>query len=78
MIIDFFKQGGVFFFDENSAISERAYYQIEDLMGEEEGANICEAYVGEDEEFCVYYDSSVLSEEEVIAKFNNGNYVKKF
>lgn len=78
MILEFFKDGGVFYFDENDSRSERSYYKVEDLMGEEEGANITEAYVDEDGEICIYYDCSVLSEEEAIDKFNDGDYVNRF
>ena len=47
----------MFLFDENDAASERTFYRLEDLMGEEEGADITEAYIDEDGEICVYYDS---------------------
>ncbi|MBN1778087.1 MAG: hypothetical protein JW811_08205 [Clostridiales bacterium] len=74
-MLEFFKNGGVFLFDENDAASERTFYRLEDLMGEEEGADITETYIDEDGEICVYYDSSVLSEEQAIEKYNNGEYV---
>ena len=45
-------------------------------MGEEEGANITEANIDEDGEICVYYDSSVQSEEQAIAKYHQGQYSK--
>ncbi len=76
-MLEFFKNGGVFLFDETDAASERSFYQLEDLMGEEEGADITEAYVDEDGEICIYYDGSVLSEEQAIAKYNQGNYSKQ-
>ncbi len=72
----FFKNGGVFLFDENDPSSERSFYRMEDLMGEEAGADITEAYIDEDGEICVYYDGSVLSEEEAIAKYTQGDFVK--
>lgn len=75
-MLEFFKNGGVFLFDENDAASERTFYRLEDLMGEEEGADITEAYIDEDGEICVYYDCSVLSEEQAIEKYNNGKYSK--
>ena len=75
-MLEFFKNGGVFLFDENDPASERTFYRLEDLMGEEEGADITEAYIDEDGEICVYYDGSVLSEEQAIAKYNSGNYSK--
>ncbi|MEE4195622.1 MAG: hypothetical protein V2J07_10535 [Anaerolineae bacterium] len=78
MTIEFFKQGGIFYFDENDPRSERAYYQVEDLMGEEEGAEITEAYVDEDGDICIYYDGSVMDEETAIAKYNAGDFVKHF
>ena len=74
-MLKFFKNGGVFYFDEDDAQSERSYYKVEDLMGEEEGADITEAYVDEDGDICVYYDASVLSEEQAIQKYNNGDFV---
>ncbi len=76
-MLEFFKKGGVFLFDEEDAASERTYYRLEDLMGEEEGADITEAYVDEDGEICIYYDGSVLSEEQAIAKYNSGEYKKQ-
>ncbi len=75
-MMEFFKNGGVFYFDEDDAQSERSYYMVEELMGEEEGQDITEAYIDEDGEICVYYDASVLSEDQAIAKFNDGDYVK--
>lgn len=75
-MLDFFKDGGVFFFDENDSRSENSYYKLEDLMGEEAGADIVEAYVDEDGMICIYYDSSVISEEDAIDKYNNGDYKK--
>lgn len=75
-MLEFFKSGGVFLFDEADAASERTFYRLEDLMGEEEGADITEAYVDEDGEVCIYYDGSVLSEEQAIEKFNRGDYSK--
>lgn len=76
-MLEFFKKGGVFYFDENDAKSERSFYKLEDLMGEEAGQDITEAYIDEDGEICVYYDASALSEEEAIEKYNNGDYVNQ-
>jgi hypothetical protein len=73
-MLEFFKNGGVFLFDEADAASERTFYRLEDLMGEEEGADITEAYIDEDGEVCVYYDCSVLSEEQAIEKYGRGDY----
>lgn len=64
-------------FDEDNPKSEASYYKLEDLMGEEEGKNITEAYVDEDSEICVFYDGSVMSEEEAIKKYKDGDYVKQ-
>ncbi len=75
-MLDFFKNGGIFLFDENDSKSELTYYDLEDLMGEEEGADITEAYLDEDGELCIYYDCSVLTEEEAIEKYDKGEYVK--
>lgn len=75
-MLDFFKNGGVFLFDESDSKSELAFYDVENLMGEEEGADITEAYIGDDEEMCIYYDCSVISEESAIEKFDSGNYIK--
>ncbi len=72
-MLDYFKQGGVFLFDENDGASEAAYYMVEDLMGQEEGADITETYT-EDESLCLIYDCGILSEEEAIDKYNNGLY----
>lgn len=77
-MLNFFKSGGVFLFDENNSASERSFYKLEDLMGEEAGADIVEAYVGADEELCIYYDCSVIDEEQAIAKYTSGDYVKSF
>lgn len=78
MILDFFRNGGVFLFDEEDAASEQSFYKLEELMGEEEGANITETYIDEDGEICVYYDSSVLSEEQAVEKYSNGDFSKSF
>jgi len=75
-MLEFFKSGGVFYFDENDSKSERTFYKLEDLMGEEEGQNITEAYVDDDGEICVYYDASVMDEAQAIEKYNNEDYVK--
>ncbi len=75
-MIEFFKNGGVFLFDENDPGSESTFYKLEDLMGEEAGAEITEAYIDEDGEICVFYDGSVLTEEQAVAKYNKGDYVK--
>ena len=75
-MLEFFKKGGIFLFDKEDAASERTFYQLEDLMGEEAGADITEAYIDEDGEVCIYYDGSVLSEEQAVAKYNNGEYSK--
>jgi hypothetical protein len=74
-MLNFFKNGGVFLFDENNAASERTFYKLEDLMGEEAGEDIVETYVGPDDELCIYYDCSVISEEDAVEKYNNGDYV---
>jgi len=75
-MLDFFRNGGVFLFDEDDAASEADFYRLEDLMGEEEGQHITEAYVGTDGETSVYYDGSVMSEEEARLKYENGEYKK--
>lgn len=75
-MLDFFKNGGVFLFDESDSKSELTFYDVENLMGEEEGADITEAYIGDDEEMCIYYDCSVISEEDAIEKYDNGDYIK--
>ncbi len=74
-IINFFKNGGVYFFDEEDGASERAYYRVEDAMGEEDGADIIETEVDDEGIICVFYDCSVLSEEEVREKYADGDYV---
>ncbi len=76
-MLEFFKNGGVFLFDEEDAASEQSFYRLEDLMGEEQGADITEAYIDEDGEICVFYDSSVLSEEQAVEKYKKGNYSKQ-
>jgi len=75
-MVDFFKKGGVFLFDEEDSRSESSYYRLEDLMGEEAGQDITETYIGEDEEICLYYDGSVISDKQAIEKYNSGDYVK--
>ncbi len=76
-MLEFFKNGGVFLFDEEDVASERSFYRLEDLMGEEEGADITEAYIDEDGEICVFYDSSVLSEDQAVEKYKKGDYSKQ-
>jgi hypothetical protein len=75
-MLDFFKKGGVFLFDEEDSRSESSYYRLEDLMGEEAGQDITETYIDEDGEICIYYDGSVISEEKAIEKYNNGDFKK--
>lgn len=76
-MLEFFKNGGVFLFDEENATSERSFYKLEDLMGEEEGENITEAYIDEEGEICIFYDSLALSEEQAVIKYKNGEFVKQ-
>jgi len=76
-MLEFFKKGGIFLFDEDDPKSEASYYKLENLMGEEEGENITEAYLDEDGEICVFYDGSVMSEQEAIRKYKKGDYVKQ-
>ncbi len=73
-IIDFFKNGGVYFFDEEDSASERTYYKVEDAMGEEDGADIVETEIDDEGMICVFYDCSVLSEEEVKEKYASGDF----
>lgn len=77
-MLNHFKNGGIFLFNENNSASERSYYRLEELMDKEAGADIVEAYVGPEEELCIYYDCSVISEEQAIEKYNNGDYVESF
>ena len=76
-MLEFFKNGGVFLFDEADAASERSFYKLEDLMGEEEGADITEAYIDEEGEICVFYDCSVLSEQQAVDKYHKGDYSRQ-
>ncbi len=76
-MLEFFKNGGVFLFDEEDAASERSFYKLEDLMGEEEGADITEAYIEDDGEICVFYDSTILNEEQAVEKYKKGDYSKQ-
>ncbi len=75
-VLSFFTQGGVFFFDENNASSESTYYAIEDLMGEPEGETICQTEVDDEGLICIFYDESVMDDEEATEKYNAGNFVK--
>ena len=56
---------------------ERTFYKLENLMGEEEGSDITEAYIDEEGEICVFYDSSVISEEQAVEKYKKGDYSKQ-
>ena len=76
-MLEFFKNGGVFLFDEEDVASERAFYRLEGFMGKEQGADITEVYVDEDGEICVFYDGSVLSEQQAIEKYKKGDYSKQ-
>lgn len=76
-MLDFFKNGGVFLFDENDAKSEATYYKLENLMYEEAGEDITETYIASDSSLCLFYDCSIISEDEAMDKYNNGEY-KKF
>lgn len=77
-MLAFFKKGGVFLFDESNPKSEASYYQLEDLMGRAEGSDITEAYVDEDGEICIFYDSSVIGEEQAIEKYKRNDYILYF
>lgn len=74
-MLSFFKNGGVFLFDEEDIESEATFYKLEEFMGDKEGSDITEAYV--DGDICVFYDGSVLSEEQAIEKYKKGNYSRK-
>ena len=45
-------------------------------MGEEAGINFTRTEVDEDGILCIFYDCEVLSEEEALAKYASGEYVK--
>ena len=75
-ILSFFKNGGVFLFDEENAASESTYYKVEDLMGEDEGVNITQTEVDEEGLLCVFYDCEILDDAQALAKYAKGEYVK--
>jgi len=75
-ILSFFKNGGVFLFDEENAASESTYYKVEELMGEEEGVNITQTEVDEEGLLCIFYDCEVLDDEQALAKYAKGEYGK--
>ena len=75
-IADFFNEGGVFLFNEENEESENTFYKIEELMGEPEGENITQTEVDEEGLLCIFYDCTVLEEEEALAKYNDGEYVE--
>lgn len=75
-LITFFKDGGIFLFDEADPASEATFYKLEDLMGEPEGADITETSIDEEGTLCIYYDSSVMDEETAKQKYSNGQFVK--
>ena len=75
-IADFFNEGGVFLFNEENEESENTFYMIEELMGEPEGENITQTEVDEEGLLCIFYDCTVLEEEEALAKYNDGEYVE--
>ena len=73
-VLQFFKAGGVYLFDESDSDSEKTFYEVEDLMGEEEGANITSADADEDGNISIYYDSEVMDEEAALKKYSEGDY----
>ena len=75
-LLDFFKNGGVYLFDEEDPSSERTFYKVEDLMGEPEGEDIVQTEADEEGILCIFYDCSVLGDEEALEKYANGDYVK--
>lgn len=75
-ILSFFKNGGVYLFDEENAASESTYYKLEDLMGEEEGMNITQTEVDEEGILCIFFDGEVLTDEQALTKYTNGEYVR--
>ena len=76
-MLEFFKNCGVFLFDEADAGSERTFYKLEELMGTEDGSDITETTVDEDGDICVFYDGCVLSERQAVEKYRNGDYAKQ-
>jgi hypothetical protein len=76
-VIKYFRDGGIFLFDESNQQSESAYYLVEDLMGEGEGQNITEVFL-EDEQISLFYDSSIWNEKIVIEKYRKNEFVKSF
>lgn len=71
----FLKKGGVFLFDESNQDSELSYYELEDLMNEEEGKDITDVCVDEKERLFIFYDANILNEREAIEKFKSGKYL---
>lgn len=76
LIADFFHEGGVFLFTEENEESENTLYMIEELMGEPEGENITQIEVDEEGILYIFYDCTVLDEEEALAKYKDGEYVE--
>ena len=74
-LIEFFKPGGVFLFDEENSESERTFYKVEELMGEPEGKNITQTEVDEEGILCIFYDFTVLEEEQALEKYKKGEFV---
>ncbi|MCD4674283.1 MAG: hypothetical protein K8R77_16595 [Anaerolineaceae bacterium] len=75
-ILSFFKNGGVFLFDEENAASEATYYKVENLMGETKGESITEIEVDEEGLLCIFYDGEVMDDEQAKTKYAKGEYVK--
>lgn len=74
-LMEYFKSGGVFLFDENKRQSEETYYKVEELMGEVEGESISETEVIGNEQLCLFYDESVIDENTAKEKYVRGDYV---
>lgn len=75
-LVAFFKDGGIFLFDEGDPASEATFYKLEDLMGEPEGADITELSLDEEGTLSIYYDGSVMDEETAKQKYGKGLFVK--
>lgn len=73
-VTSFFKNGGVFLLDEENYASEASFEYVEDLMSTKEGEDIYEIEIDAENGMFLFYDASVLDEDEALLKFEKGKY----
>ena len=75
-VLSFFKNGGVFLFDEESYAGEASYALVEDFMDSDEGRDVFEIEVDTEDGLYLFYDATAISEADAWKKYEKGKYSK--